>query len=167
VPGQPLHISREQIRAGIEAVLPHAEANRVRLAIEPLHPMYADDRSAVNTMAQANELAESIGSPGLGVAVDVYHQWWDPALPAEIDRCGRSGRLFAFHVCDWKTPTEDLLLDRGLPGEGCIDIRQIRGWMEAAGFAGFCEVEIFSRKYWASDQEEFLARIKRAYLEHV
>jgi sugar phosphate isomerase/epimerase len=167
VPGQPLATSREQIRAGIEAVLPHAEANRVRLAIEPLHPMYADDRSAVNTMAQANDLAESIGSPAVGVAVDVYHLWWDPDLAAEIARCGRQDRLFAFHVCDWKTPTEHLLLDRGLPGEGCIDIRRIRRWVETAGFNGFCEVEIFSKKHWEGDQGEFLAKIKRAYLEHV
>jgi sugar phosphate isomerase/epimerase len=167
VPGQPLATSREQIRAGIEAVLPHAQASGVRLAIEPLHPMYADDRSAVNTMGQANDLAEAIGSPLVGVAVDVYHLWWDPALPAEIARCGRNQQLFAFHVCDWKTPTEDLLLDRGLPGEGCIDIRRIRGWVQAAGFSGFCEVEVFSKKHWASDQGEYLGKIARSYLEHV
>jgi sugar phosphate isomerase/epimerase len=167
VPRQPLEVSREQIRAGIEAVLPHAQASKVRLAIEPLHPMYADDRSAVSTMRQANDLAEAIGSDLVGVAVDVYHLWWDPDLRAEIARCGRAGRLFAFHVCDWKTPTEDLLFDRGLMGEGCIDIRQIRGWVEDAGFRGFCEVEIFSKKYWAGDQNEFLDSIKRAFREHV
>ncbi len=167
VPGQPLATSRDQIRAGIEAVLPHAEASGVRLAIEPLHPMYADDRSAISTLGQANDLAEAIGSPQVGVAVDVYHLWWDPALEAEIARCGRNGHLFAFHVCDWKTPTEDLLLDRGLPGEGCIDLRRIRRWAEAAGFRGFNEVEVFSRKHWASDQGELLKKITRSYLEHV
>jgi sugar phosphate isomerase/epimerase len=167
VPRQPLEVSRDQIRAGIEAVLPHAEANGVRLAIEPLHPMYADDRSAISTMKQANDLAEAVGSPSVGVAVDVYHLWWDPDLRAEIARCGRAGRLFAFHVCDWKTPTEDLLLDRGLMGEGCIDLRAIRGWVEATGFRGYNEVEIFSKKHWASDQREFLEKITAAYLAHV
>lgn len=167
VPGQPLSVSRDQIRAGIEAVLPHAQANNVKLAIEPLHPMYADDRSAVNTLGQANDMAEAIGSPFVGVAVDVYHLWWDPDLQREIARCGKGGHLLAYHVCDWKTPTEDLLLDRGLPGDGCIDLRQIRAWVEDAGFRGFCEVEVFSKKYWAGDQQEFLARITQSFLAHV
>jgi sugar phosphate isomerase/epimerase len=167
VPGQPLAQSRDQIRAGIEAVLPHAERCGVRLAIEPLHPMYADDRSAINTLAQANDMAEAIDSPCVGVAVDVYHLWWDPDLEREIARCGDGGRIFAFHVCDWKTPTTDLLLDRGLMGEGCIDIPQIRGWVEAAGFTGFIEVEIFSKIYWEQDQQAFLDSIVDAYREHV
>ena len=165
VPGQPLAESRRQIRDGLAAVLPHAAAAGVKLAIEPLHPMYVDSRSAINTLAQANTLAEELDSPWVGVAVDVYHLWWDPDLEAEIARCGRHGNLFAFHVCDWKTPTEDLLLDRGLMGEGCIPIRQIRGWVEAAGFDGFNEVEIFSNRYWSEDQSAFLEKIKRAYLE--
>ena len=92
----------------------------VKLAIEPLHPMYADTRSAINTLAQANDLCAELDSPWLGVAVDVYHLWWDPALEAEIARCGATGKLFAFHVCDWLSPTVDLLNDRGLMGEGCI-----------------------------------------------
>jgi sugar phosphate isomerase/epimerase len=167
VPGQSLARSREQIRQGIEAVLPHAEANQIRLAIEPLHPMYADSRSAINTLAQANDLALELGSDYVGVAVDVYHLWWDPALESEILRAGRAGKLFAYHVCDWKTPTQDLLLDRGLPGEGCIPLRRIRGWMEAAGFRGFNEVEIFSRLHWASDQAAYLERIVQSYRDHV
>ena len=166
VPGQPLDVSRAQIRDGIEAVLPDAQAAGVRLGIEPLHPMYADSRSAINTMAQANDMAEAIGSPFAGVVVDVYHLWWDPDLEAEIGRCGRMGKLFAFHVCDWRTPTEDLLLDRGLMGEGCIDIPQIRGWVEEAGFDGYNEVEIFSERYWAMEQEQFLGRIIEAYTTH-
>jgi sugar phosphate isomerase/epimerase len=167
LPGQSLERSRDQIREGIEAVLPHAEAQGVRLAIEPLHPMYADSRSAINTLAQANDLASAIGSPSVGVAVDVYHVWWDPALAAEIRRAGQNRALFAFHVCDWKSPTRDMLLDRGLPGEGCIDLRRIRGWMEAAGFQGWIEVEIFSEAHWASDQDQFLGRITQSYLDHV
>jgi len=164
VPGQSLEESRRQIKAGIEAVLPHAENCNVKLGIEPLHPMYADDRSAINTLAQANDLAEAISSRWLGVVIDVYHLWWDPALEEEIKRCGHNKNILAFHVCDWKTPTTDLLLDRGLMGEGCIDIPKIRGWVEQAGFSGFHEVEIFSNTYWQSDQHEFLNKIKQAYL---
>ena len=166
VPGQPLDVSRGQIRDGIEAVLPHAQAAGVKLGIEPLHPLYADSRSAVNTMAQANDIAEKINSPFVGVVVDVYHLWWDPDLEREIRRCGQMDKLFAFHVCDWRTPTEDLLNDRGLMGEGCINIRQIRGWVEEAGFDGYNEVEIFSNRYWAMEQEQFLERIVEAYTKH-
>lgn len=166
VPGQPLAESRKQIRDGIAAVLPQAEAAGVKLAIEPLHPMYADSRSAVNTLCQANDLAEELNSPWVGVAVDVYHLWWDPDLEQQIYRCGKGGNLSAFHVCDWRTPTEDLLLDRGLMGEGCINLREIRSWVEEAGFKGFIEVEIFSNRHWARDQHQFLADIKQAYLQH-
>ena len=163
-PAQPLETSRAQIQEGIETVLPEARDAGVKLAIEPLHPMYADTRSAINTMAQANDLAEAINSPWVGVAVDVYHLWWDPALESEIARCGEHDNLFAFHICDWKSPTTDLLLDRGLMGEGCIPIRTIRSWVEKTGFRGFNEVEIFSKLYWESDQKVFLNKIKDAYL---
>jgi sugar phosphate isomerase/epimerase len=166
-PGQPLSESRRQIQAGIEEVLPRAIEAGVKLAIEPLHPMYADDRSAVNTMGQANDMVEAIGSDHVGVAADVYHLWWDPDLEEQIDRCGKLDALFAFHVCDWRTPTVDLLNDRGLMGEGCIPIREIRSWVEAAGFDGFNEVEIFSDRYWAQDQGEFLQQIIDAYRRHV
>lgn len=165
-PGQPLDESRRQIAEGIQAIIPHAEAANIKLAIEPLHPMYADTRSAINTLGQANDMAEQINSPTVGIAVDVYHLWWDPALQNEILRCGRNNNIFAFHICDWKTPTTDLLLDRGLMGEGCINIKQIRGWVEQAGFNGFREVEIFSKKYWEEDQSVFLNNIKQAYLDH-
>jgi sugar phosphate isomerase/epimerase len=165
-PQQPLEESRKQITEGIEAVLQHARDSNVKLAIEPLHPMYADDRSAINTLQQANDMAEEINSPYVGVAIDVYHLWWDPYLKKEIERCGRNKNIFAFHICDWKTPTTDLLLDRGLMGEGCINIKQIRGWVEEAGFEGYYEVEIFSKRYWAEDQHQFLSSIKHAYLNH-
>lgn len=167
LPDQPLEVSRSQIRDGLEAVLPYAEASGVRLGIEPLHPVYADSRSAINTMAQANDLAESFDSDYFGVVVDVYHLWWDPNLEAEIARCGQNGNLFAYHVCDWKSPTEHILLDRGLMGEGCIPLRQIREWVEGAGFDGYIEVEIFSERYWGEDQHVFLQQIQDAYLTHV
>ncbi|HXN36371.1 MAG TPA: sugar phosphate isomerase/epimerase family protein [Opitutaceae bacterium] len=166
VPGQPLSESRRQIADGIGELEAHAAASRVRLAIEPLHPMYADDRSAVSTLAQARAICGQVGSPWVGIALDVYHVWWDDRLEAEIAACGREGSLFAFHICDWRTPTTDLLNDRGLMGEGCIPVRQIRGWVEAAGFGGFNEVEIFSSARWAGDQGAFLAEIQAAYLRH-
>lgn len=167
VPGQPLTESRQQITDGIAVLLPECQAAGVKLAIEPLHPMYADSRSAVNTLAQANDMVEQLKSPHVGVAVDVYHLWWDPALESEIVRCGRLKALFAYHVCDWRTPTTDLLLDRGLMGEGCIPLRQIRAWVEATGFKGFNEVEVFSTRLWATDQDEYLKKIVQAYRAHV
>jgi len=166
-PAQPLGDSRKQIFDGISQVLPEAKAAGVKLAIEPLHPMYADTRSAINTLAQANDMTEELKSPWVGVAVDVYHTWWDPQLQNEIVRCGKNRSLLAFHVCDWKSPTVDMLNDRGLMGEGCIPIRKIRSWVEAAGFNGFIEVEIFSNIYWKQDQSVFLNNIISAYKTYV
>ena len=163
-PAQPLEDSRKQIFDGISAVLPDAEAAGVKLAIEPLHPMYADTRSAINTMAQANDMAEKLNSQWVGVAVDVYHLWWDPQLEKEIERCGKHNHLLAFHICDWKSPTVDFLNDRGLMGEGCIPLRKIRSWVEATGFNGFIEVEIFSNEYWKQDQSAFL---KKIIIQHI
>jgi sugar phosphate isomerase/epimerase len=163
-PGQPLENSREQISEGINSLLPLAESLGVKMAIEPLHPMYADTRSAINTLAQANEMAEEIHSDWLGVAVDVYHLWWDPDLEQQIARCGRNGNLFAYHICDWNSPTVDMLNDRGLMGEGCIPLRKIRGWVEQAGFTGYHEVEIFSDKFWSGDQQAYLGKITNSYL---
>lgn len=166
VPGMSLHDARRQIRDGIAAVLPHAAARKVKLAIEPLHPMFAADRSAVNTMGQAREICESLKDPWLGIACDVYHVWWDGDLEKEIKLAGQQKTLFAFHICDWRVHTRDLLNDRGLMGEGCINIKQIRGWVEETGFRGFNEVEIFSNERWASDQDEYVLQIREAYLKH-
>jgi sugar phosphate isomerase/epimerase len=167
VPGISLPDARRQITDGIAAVTPHAAAAGVKLGIEPLHPMYAADRSAVNTLRQANDIVEQLRSPHVGVTIDVYHLWWDDALETEIERCGKLGAIFSYHVCDWRTPTRDLLLDRGLMGEGCIPLRQIRAWVEKAGFTGMIEVEIFSTELWKTDQLDFLRRIKTAYEAHV
>lgn len=166
-PAQSLEVSRQQIYEGIATILPYAEAAGIKLAIEPMHPMYADTRSAINTLGQANEMALAFASSRVGVAVDVYHLWWDPSLQQEIERCGKNGHLFAFHVCDWRLPTRHLLLDRGLMGEGCIPIREIRHWVEATGFTGFHEVEIFSEEYWSQDQQAFLHQVIQAYIDHV
>ena len=165
VPGLDMAVARQQILDGINAVVPHAKAAGVKLGIEPLHPMYAADRSAVNTLEQANNMVYALGSDEVGVVVDVYHLWWDPFLHAEIDRA--RDHLLAFHVSDWRTPTRDLVNDRGVMGEGCIDIKQIRGWVEQTDFKGYIEVEIFSDEYWAMEQERFVRKIKHAYLNHV
>ena len=165
-PSQSLEDSRKQIQEGIETILPQAEAAGIKLAIEPLHPMYADTRSAINTLAQANDMAAQINSPFVGVAVDVYHLWWDPFLEQEIKRCGENKHLFAFHICDWNSPTTDMLNDRGLMGDGCIPVNKIRSWVEATGFNGFYEVEVFSNKYWQQDQSGFLEKIIKAYKEN-
>ncbi len=167
VPKLPLDTARSQIADALAAVAPYAKEAGVRLGIEPLHPMYADNRSAVSTLTQANDLVEKVNSPMIGVTIDVYHVWWDDRLESEIARAGRRGSIFSFHVCDWLTPTTDLLNDRGLMGEGCIDIPRIRSWVESAGFNGFIEVEIFSNRLWATDQHQFVKQIRQAYLEHV
>jgi sugar phosphate isomerase/epimerase len=152
-------LSRSQVHDGIATLLEYARAAGMPLAIEPLHPMYAADRACINTMEHALDVCDALdpaNTGALGVAVDVYHVWWDPKLQAQIERAGKS-RLLAFHVCDWLTPTTDLLNDRGMMGDGVIDIPKIRGWMEAQGFAGYSEVEIFSSaNWWQRDSGEVL-----------
>jgi sugar phosphate isomerase/epimerase len=160
--------AREMVRDGIGETLERARSAGVPLAIEPLHPMYCADRACVNTLAQALDLCDELDSGAggaLGVAVDVYHVWWDPALKAQIERAGDK-RLLAFHVCDWLVPTIDLLNDRGMMGDGVIDIPLIRSWMEAAGYRGFHEVEIFSaRNWWKREPDDVLATLKRRHAE--
>jgi sugar phosphate isomerase/epimerase len=154
--------ARAQVRDGIAATLDYARQVSLPLAIEPLHPMYAADRACVNTLSQANELCDALG-PGLGIALDVYHVWWDPSLAAEIARAGVE-RLLAFHLCDWLVPTRDLLLDRGMMGDGVIDLPLIRRQVEAAGFDGLYEVEIFSAEnWWTRDPDD----VMRVILERI
>jgi sugar phosphate isomerase/epimerase len=138
--------ARRQVRDGLAEILPEARKARVPLAIEPLHPMQAAERACINTLEQALDICDELGD-GIGVAVDVYHVWWDPKLQAQIERAGND-RLLAFHVCDWLVPTRDLLNDRGMMGDGVIDITRIRGWVEQAGYSGYSEVEIFSAENW-------------------
>ncbi len=153
-----IELARTQVFDGIAATLDYARQAQMPLAIEPLHPMQAADRACVNTLEQALDICDALDpqrSGSLGVAADLYHIWWDPKLAAQIARAGRE-RLLAFHVCDWLTPTRDLLNDRGMMGDGCIELRKIRGWAEAAGYAGAAEVEIFSADWWARPLEEVL-----------
>lgn len=151
--------ARAQVEDGIAATLDFARSMRVPLAIEPLHPMYAADRACVNTLAQALDICDQLGD-GIGVAIDVYHVWWDPELSAGIARAGRGGRILAYHICDWLVPTADLLTDRGMMGDGVIDLKRIRSEVEAAGFDGLCEVEIFStRNWWTKSTGEALGAV--------
>ena len=153
-----MQLVRNQVIDGIGELLVYARSMGMPLAIEPLHPMYAADRACINTLEQALDICDQLDpqrpaehpktwQAGLGVALDVYHVWWDPKLEAQIIRAGPH-RLLAFHVCDWLTPTSDLLNDRGMMGDGVIDIPKIRGWVEAQGFRGYSEVEIFSARNW-------------------
>jgi sugar phosphate isomerase/epimerase len=142
-----VNAARKIVADGIAAILPHARACRVPLAIEPLHPMYAADRACVNTLAQALDLCDLLGE-GTGVAIDTYHVWWDPALASQIRRAGEAKRIFAYHICDWLVPTRDILLDRGMMGDGVIDFPAIRKMVQAAGYRGLTEVEIFSAENW-------------------
>lgn len=158
-PGQIPSDNFLQIEQGLEQILPYAEAAGVRLTVEPLHPMYAGDRSAVCSMRDANDLVERLYHPLLGVALDVYHVWWELDLFEQIERCADEQKLWAFHVCDFKPAMSHVLLDRGLPGEGVCNVGVIDQWVRDAGFDGMTEVEIFSERYWAEDQDEFLKKI--------
>ncbi len=151
--------ARRQVEDGLAATLDYARRQGVRLAIEPLHPAYAADRACVNTLAQALDICDRLGA-GIGVAVDAYHVWWDPDLARQIARAGRAGRLYAYHVCDWLVPTRDILNDRGMMGDGVIDLPALRGLMEDAGYSGFCEVEIFSATtWWPKPVDDILATV--------
>jgi len=151
-------LARTQVFDGIAATLEYAREVGMPLAIEPLHPMQAAERACVNTLEQALDICDALDAEktgALGVAVDVYHVWWDPKLAEQIARAGHE-RLLAFHVCDWLLGTKDLLNDRGMMGDGIIELRKLRGFMEAAGYAGAAEVEIFSETWWARPLNDVL-----------
>ena len=144
--------ARAQVAEATAVLLEHGKAHGVRIALEPLHPVYAADRSCLSLVSEALAICDAIegkaDDPWLGVCLDVYHIWWDPGRSAAIVRAGAERRIFGFHVCDWLVPTEDVLNDRGMMGDGVIDVPQIRGEAEAAGYSGFIEVEIFSARNW-------------------
>jgi sugar phosphate isomerase/epimerase len=153
---------RKQIQDCIATILPEARKAGVPLAIEPLHPMQVT-RAAVNTLEQALDMCDALGA-GVGVAADVYHIWWDPKLQSQLARAGN--RILGYHICDWLPATRDLFNDRGMMGDGVIDLPLIRSWVEGAGYAGFQEVEIFSElDWWKRDPDEVL-RICKERCEH-
>jgi sugar phosphate isomerase/epimerase len=152
-----LTFSRKKIQDCIAEILPEARKAGVPLAIEPLHPMQVT-RAAVNTLEQALDMCDALGA-GVGVAVDVYHVWWDPKLQSQVARAGK--RVLGYHICDWLPATRDLFNDRGMMGDGVIDLPRIRSWVEGAGYAGFQEVEIFSDlDWWKRDPDEVLTVCK-------
>ena len=142
-----INAARQMVADGLAAILGHARACKVPIAIEPLHPMYTGDRACVNSLAQALDLCDALGE-GTGVAIDTYHVWWDPDLAEQIARAGASDRILAYHICDWLVPTRDMLLDRGMMGDGVIDLPRIRQLVHNAGYRGLTEVEIFSAENW-------------------
>jgi sugar phosphate isomerase/epimerase len=157
-PSKDLAAAHALVEDGLAELFEYARGAGMPLAIEPLHPMYAADRACVNTLRHALDICDRL-DPGrggmLGVAVDVYHTWWDPELPTQVKRTGRD-RLLAFHVCDWLVPTKHLLLDRGIMGDGVIDIRSVRRQVEAQGFDGYVEVEILSSDIWSRPLDDVL-----------
>src|SRR5689334_10539428 len=157
-PSKDLAAAQQQVADSIAELLEYSRAARMPLAIEPLHPMYAADRACVNTMRQALDICDRVDrsrSGMLGVALDVYHVWWDYELFAQIERCGRD-RLLAFHVCDWLVPTADMLNDRGMMGDGIVDIPRVRSAVEALGYDGYVEVELFSNAWWSRSMDEVI-----------
>ena len=164
-PDKDIAAARTMVREGIAALLPYAQERGVKLGIEPLHPMFAGDRSVIVTLAEANALIEKFASPFLGVVADVYHIWWDPDLYAQIARA--RGHILGFHVNDWLVPLPDPLLGRGMMGDGVIELRRIRAAVEAAGYDGPIEVEIFNRELWDMPGDELLALMRERYLAYV
>lgn len=162
-PDRDIDAARQMVEDGIAAVIPYATERGVRLAIEPLHPMFAGDRSVVVTLAQANGLVERLDSPQVGVAVDVYHVWWDPEVYAQIARA--AGRILGFHISDWLAPPPDVLLGRGMMGDGVIQLRRLRAAVEAADYSGPIEVEIFNQQIWDTPGDQVLACMRERYLD--
>ncbi|BCL18041.1 xylose isomerase [Micromonospora sagamiensis] len=158
--------ARQRVADAIAELAPHATAAGVRLAIEPLHPMFCSDRCVISTLGQALDIAERFETEAVGVVVDAYHVWWDDTVHQQIARAGE--RIAAFQVCDWITPLpEGVLLGRGLPGEGCIDLRGLRSAVDTTGYTGPIEVEVFHGDVWARPGREVLAASVEGYLRHV
>jgi sugar phosphate isomerase/epimerase len=155
--------AREMVADGIAAIAPYARERGVRLGIEPLHPAFAAERSCITTLREARLLAERIGAD-VGVVVDVYHVWWDPERTAEIAR--RGPRLVGYHQNDWLVPAQNVLMNRGMMGDGVIELRRIRGEVERAGYHGPIEVEIFNERIWATPLDELVRLTKERFVAH-
>ncbi len=157
--------ARAQVKEATAELLAHGKSCGVRIALEPLHPVYAAERSCLTLLAEAlswcDEIEGDVADPWLGTCIDVYHVWWDPDVKAQIARAGNSRRIFSFHVCDWLVPTTDVLNDRGMMGDGIIDVPGLRQAVEAAGYDGFVETEVFSAaNWWRRPMAETLAIVK-------
>jgi sugar phosphate isomerase/epimerase len=163
--GQTLRDARTTVLDGLLEVLPHAEKAGVILGIEPLHPMYAAERSVVVTLKQASDLVEQLASPAAGVVVDAFHVWWDPELMRQIERAG--DKIVGFHVSDWPVPLPGILMGRAMMGDGVIELRKLRQAVDAAGYDGPIEVEIFNEEIWRTADNGLLELIQRRFIEHV
>ncbi|MEU0353703.1 sugar phosphate isomerase/epimerase family protein [Streptomyces cyaneofuscatus] len=162
-----LYGARERVGDALAELAPYAAGRGVRLAIEPLHPMFASDRCVVSTLAQALDLAERFPAEQVGVVVDTYHVWWDDRAPEQIARAGAGGRIHSFQLADWITPLPaGVLLGRGQLGDGTVDFRAWRTEVEAAGFDGPIEVEIFNEALWARDGSEVLVEVAERFVRH-
>ncbi|WP_167530086.1 sugar phosphate isomerase/epimerase family protein [Streptomyces calvus] len=159
--------ARERIADALAELGPYAEEHGVKLAIEPLHPMFASDRCVVSTLAQALDIAERFPAHQVGVTVDTYHIWWDDTAPVQIARAGAQGRIHTFQLADWITPLpEGVLNGRGQIGDGAVDMREWKRYVEAAGYTGAIEVELFNDAVWARDGREVLAETAARFVEH-
>jgi sugar phosphate isomerase/epimerase len=157
--------ARAMVERGVEELVPYAEELGVKLALEPLHPAFAAERSVLVTLSQANDMLDRLDSPQVGVAIDAYHVWWDPELYAQISRS--SGRIVGFHVDDWPVPNKDPLMSRAMMGDGIIELRRMKAAVDGAGYAGPIEVEIFNEVFWNMPGDEVLALMRDRYVEHV
>jgi sugar phosphate isomerase/epimerase len=158
-----LSASRRMVEEGIVELVPYAAARDVRLAIEPLHPMFAADRSVIVTLAQANDLAGLFPREVVGVVIDAYHVWWDPDLENQVERA--AGRILGFHISDWILPIPDILNGRGLMGDGYIELAAMAAMVRKAGFHGPIEVEIFNQELWQLPGDRVLELIKKRFEE--
>jgi sugar phosphate isomerase/epimerase len=163
--GQSLSDARATVIDSLHELLPHAEKANIKLGIEPLHPMYAAERSVVVTLKQANDIAEALSSPAAGVVIDAFHVWWDPEVGTEIDRAGV--KIAGFHVSDWPVPLPGILMGRAMMGDGVIELRKLRELVDAAGYNGPIEVEIFNEVVWRMPEGEVMSLIQSRFLEHV
>jgi sugar phosphate isomerase/epimerase len=163
-----LPAARARVTKGISRLAPLAADHGVRLALEPMHPIFTADRGVLATLGEALDLAGQFPADQVGVVVDSFHVWWDPQLDEQVARAGREGRIASFQVCDWITPLPaDTLLSRGMMGDGHIDFRRHFDLVEAAGYRGDVEVEIFNADIWAADPDTVLATMKQRYLDVV
>jgi len=163
--GNSIQEARKMVRNGIGAILPYAEERGVKIGIEPLHPAFAADRAVTASLEEANDLAEHFNSPWVGVVIDIYHVWWDAHVRREIERAGKS--ILGFHVNDWLVPNTNVLVGRGMMGDGVVNNRELREWVDAEGYDGPIEVEIFNEEIWSRDGDDVLAQMKERYLSHV
>ncbi|WP_018924014.1 sugar phosphate isomerase/epimerase family protein [Salsuginibacillus kocurii] len=163
-PDKDIAQGRNWVKEGIEEILPYAEEHGVKLGIEPLHPMYAADRSVITSMEEANSLIETLQHPALGVVADVFHIWWDPLVYQQIERA--SGKILGFHVSDWSVPLPDVFKARTMMGDGVIELKKLRQAVEQAGYHGPIEVEIINQAIWDSNPDEVMQTLKERFIQY-